>query len=165
MASTVICSIRMSDFHDWEGVLGTPGFRAALLAYGRANGEIKPKGRLPKDDLEYMASAAIRSGEVEFCLETASKGRGSVHVHSFAGYHWAYDSGGIQGPFYSLEKAAQSVLKIASLAAPSGFYKHAYGKLDDAFIVSRCANLIGGKEELLINGTAYVRSESGLSPK
>lgn len=33
----------MSDFHDWEGVLSTPGFRKALLAYGRANGEIKPK--------------------------------------------------------------------------------------------------------------------------
>ena len=165
MASTVIYSIRMSDFHDWEGVLGTPGFRAALLAYGRARGDIGPKGKLPQEDLKYLAAAAIRSGEVEFSLETASKGRGSVHVHSFAGYHWAYDSGGIQGPFYSLEKAAQSVLKIASLAAPSGFYKHAYGKLDDAFIVSRCANLIDGKEELLINGTAYVRSESGLSPK
>jgi hypothetical protein len=37
--------------------------------------------------------------------------------------------------------------------------------LDDDFIVSRCASLIDGKEELLINGKAYVRSESGLSPK
>lgn len=102
---------------------------------------------------------------MEFSLETASKSRGSVHVHAFAGYHWAYDSGGIQGPFYSLETAAQSALKIASLAAPSGFYKYAFGELDDAFIVSRCVNLIDGKEELLINGTAHVRSASGLIPK
>ena len=155
----------MSVFHEWDNAIGAAGFRDALLAYGRARGDIGPAGKLPKDDLKHLAEAAIRSGEVEFSLETASKGRGSVHVHSFAGYQWAYDSGGIQGPFYSLEKAAQSVLKIASLAAPSGFYKHAYGKLDDAFIVSRCASLIDGKEELLINGKAYVRSESGLSPK
>jgi hypothetical protein len=155
----------MSAFHEWDNAIGAAGFRDALLAYGRARGDIGPKGKLPKEDLKHLAAAAIRSGEVEFSLETASKGRGSVHVHSFAGYHWAYDSGGIQGPFYSLEKAAQSVLKIASLAAPSGFYKHANGKIDDAFIVSRCANLIDGKEELLINGKAYVRSESGLSPK
>ena len=155
----------MSVFHEWDNAIGAAGFRDALLAYGRARGDIGPTGKLPKDDLKHLAEGAIRSGEVEFSLETASKGRGSVHVHAFAGYHWSYDSGGIQGPFYSLEKAAQSVLKIASLAAPSGFYKHAYGKLDDAFIVSRCANLIDGKEELLINGTAYVRSESGLSPK
>jgi len=155
----------MAAFHEWDNAIGAAGFRDALLAYGRARGDIGPAGKLPRDDLKHLAEAAIRSGEVEFSLETASRGRGSVNVHAFAGYHWAYDSGGIQGPFYSLEKAAQYVLKIASLAAPSGFYKHAYGKLDDAFIVSRCANLIDGKEELLINGTAYVRSESGLSPK
>jgi hypothetical protein len=155
----------MSLFHEWDNAIGAAGFRDALLAYGRARGDIGPAGKLPNDDLKHLAAAAIRSGEVEFSLETASKGRGSVHVHAFAGYHWACDSGGIQGPFYSLEKAAQSVLKIASLAAPSGFYKHAFGKLDDAFIASRCANLIDGKDELLINGTAYVRSASGLIPK
>lgn len=155
----------MSVFHEWDNAIGADGFRDALLAYGRARGDIGPTGKLPRDDLKHLAEAAIRSGEVEFSLETASNGRGSVHVHAFAGYHWAYDSGGIQGPFYSLEKAAQSVLKIASLAAPSGFYKSAHGKLDDSFIASRCANLIDGKEQLLINGTVYVRSESGLSPR
>jgi len=155
----------MSVFHEWDNAIGAAGFRDALLAYGRDRGDIGPKGKLSKEDLRHLAAAAIRSGVVEFSLETASKERGSVQVHAFAGYHWAYDAGGIQGPFYSLEKAAQSVLKIASLAAPSGFYKHAFGKLDDAFIVSRCANLIDGNEELLINGRAYVRSESGLIPK
>ena len=74
----------MSDFHDWESVLGTPGFRAALLAYGRANGEIKPKGRLPKDDLEYMASAAIRSGDEEFALEDRPTSTGSGRCSSGA---------------------------------------------------------------------------------
>ena len=71
----------MSDFHDWEGVLSTPGFRKALLAYGRADGQIKPKGRLPSDDLEYMASEAIRSGAEEFSLEDAQGDRGSTYVH------------------------------------------------------------------------------------
>lgn len=155
----------MSVFHEWDDAIGAAGFRDALLAYGRARGDIGPKGKLPRDDLKHLAAAAIRSGVVEFSLETASKGRGSVRVHAFAGYYWAYDSGGIQGPFYSLEKATQSVLKIASLAAPSGFYKFAHGKLDDAFIASRCANLIDGNDELLINGMAYVHSTSGLSPK
>jgi hypothetical protein len=51
----------MSDFHDWEGVLGTPGFRAALLAYGRANGEIKSK--LPNTG----------SGRYFDCAETKSE--------------------------------------------------------------------------------------------
>ena len=155
----------MSVFHEWDNAIGAAGFRDALLAYGRAQGDIGTNAKLPKDDLKHLAAAAIRSGDVEFSLETASKGRGSVHVHTFAGYHWAYDSGGIQGPFYSLEKAAQSVLKIASLAAPSGFYKYASGNLDAAFIASRCANLVEANEELIINRTAYVRSESGLVPK
>jgi len=28
----------MSDIHDWEGAMGAPGFKEALLAYGRAEG-------------------------------------------------------------------------------------------------------------------------------
>ena len=155
----------MSAFREWDNAIGAAGFRDALLAYGRAQGDIGPKAKLPKDDIKHLAAAAIRSGDVEFSLETAFKGRGSVEVHFFAGYYWAYDSGGIQGPFYSLEKAAQSVLKIASLAAPSGFYKYASGNLDAAFIASRCANLVEANDELIINRTAYVRSESGLVPK
>jgi hypothetical protein len=155
----------MSAFHEWDNVIGAAGFRDALLAYGRARGDIGPAGKLPKDDLKHLAEAAIRSGVVEFSLETASKGRGSVHVHAFAGYHWAYDSGSIHGPFYSLEKAAQSVLKIASLAAPSGFYKHAYGKSDDAFIATRAVNLVDVGDTFVINGTMYIRTDAGLVPK
>ena len=83
----------MSDFHDWEGVLSAPGFRKALLAYSRSNGDIKPKGRLPTDDLEYMASEAIRSGAEEFSLEDKLGDRGSTYVHCFADYYWSYSYG------------------------------------------------------------------------
>lgn len=75
----------MSVFHEWDNAIGAAGFRDALLAYGRARGDIGPAGKLPRDDLKHLTEAAIRSGEVEFSLETASRGRGSVHVHAFAG--------------------------------------------------------------------------------
>jgi len=152
----------MSDFHDWEGVLGTPGFRKALLAYGRANGEIKPKGRLPKDDLEYMASAAIRSGDEEFALEDRQADRGSTYVHCFAGYYWSYSYGGIDGPFGDLEEAVSTILSIASSSAPEGFYTSAAGELPDEFITSRCIALVVMGKTILINGKVYVRTKPGL---
>ena len=152
----------MSDFHDWEGVLSTPGFRKALLAYGRANGEIKPKGRLPKDDLEYMASAAIRDGDEEFALEDRQADRGSTYVHCFAGYYWSYSYGGIDGPFGDLEEAVSTILSIASNSAPEGFYTSAAGELPDEFIASRCAALVVMGKTILINGKVYVRTKPGL---
>lgn len=152
----------MSDFHDWEGVLGTPGFRKALLAYGRANGDIKPKGRLPKDDLEYMASAAIRDGDEEFALEDRQADRGSTYVHCFAGYYWSYSYGGIDGPFGDLEEAVSTILSIASNSAPEGFYTSAAGELPDEFIASRCAALVEMGKTIQINGKVYVRAKAGL---
>ena len=152
----------MSDFHDWEGVLGTPGFRKALLAYGRANGDIKPKGRLPKDDLEYMASAAIRDGDEEFALEDRHADRGSTYVHCFAGYYWSYSYGGIDGPFGDLEEAVSTILSIASNSAPEGFYTSAAGELPDEFIASRCAALVEMGKTIQINGKVYVRAKAGL---
>jgi len=165
MASPLAYNIRMSDFHDWEGVLGTPGFRAALLAYGRANGEIKPKGRLPKDDLEYMASAAIRSGDEEFALEDRQADRGRTYVHCFAGYYWSYSYGGIDGPFGDLEEAVSTILSIASGSAPEGFYTKATCALDDSFIASRGTALVEMGKAILINETAYDRTKDGLVPK
>ena len=155
----------MSDFHNWEGVLGTPGFRAALLAYGRANGEIKTKGRLPKDDLDYMASAAIRSGDEEFALEDRQADRGSTYVHCFAGYYWSYSYGGIDGPFSDLEKAVSTILSIASSSAPEGFYTKATGALDGSFIASRCTVLVKMGKTMIINDTIYIRTKAGLVPQ
>ena len=155
----------MSDFHDWEGVLGTPGFRAALLAYGRANGEIKPKGRLPKDDLEYMASAAIRSGEEEFALEDRQADRGSTYVHCFAGCYWSYSYGGIDGPFGELEEAVSTILSIASSSAPEGFYTKATGALDDGFIACRCLEFVEMGKTFIINDKVYIRTKAGLVPQ
>jgi hypothetical protein len=152
----------MSDFHDWEGVLGTQGFRAALLAYGRANGEIKPNGRLPKDDLEYMASAAIRSGDEEFALEDRQADRGSTYVHCFAGYYWSYSYGGIDGPFDDLEEAVDTILSIASSSAPEGFYTKATGALDDGFIASRCVEFVRMGKTFIINDKVYIRTKDGL---
>lgn len=152
----------MSDFHDWEGVLGTPGFRKALLAYGRADGQIKPKGRLPKDDLEYMASAAIRDGDEQFALEDRQADRGSTYVHGFAGYYWSYSYGGIDGPFGDLEEAVSTILSIASSSAPEGFYTSAAGDLPDEFIASRCAALVVMGKTIQINGKVYVRAKAGL---
>ena len=155
----------MSDFHDWEGVLGTPGFRKALLVYGRANGDIKPKGKLPKDDLEYMASAAIRDGDEEFALEDRHADRGSTYVHCFAGYYWSYSYGGIDGPFGDLEEAVSTILSIASSSAPEGFYTKATGALDDSFIASRSTALVEMGKTILINDTVYVRTKAGLGIK
>ena len=152
----------MSDFHDWDGVLGTPGFRKALLAYGRADGQIKPKGRLPKVDLEYMASAAIRDGDEQFALEDRHADRGSTYVHCFAGYYWSYSYGGIDGPFGGLEEAVSTILSIASSSAPEGFYTSATGDLPDEFITSRCATLVVMGKTILINDTVYVRTKAGL---
>ena len=152
----------MSDFHDWEGVLDTPGFRKALLAYGRTDGQIKPKGRLPKDDLEYMASAAIRDGDEEFALEDRQADRGSTYVHCFAGYYWSYSYGGIDGPFGDLEEAVSTILSIASNSAPEGFYTSAAGDLPDEFIANRCAALVEMGKTILVNGKVYVRAKAGL---
>jgi len=162
MGSPLICSILMFDFHDWEGVLGTPGFRAALLAYGRANGHIKPKGRLPTADLEDMASCAIRSTKPEFCLEDKNADMGSVRVHCFADYYWAANFVDIDGPFDDLEEAVHAVLSIAVNSAPEGFYKRAHGILNDQFIADRCEELVELGRTFVINQSTYVRTLEGL---
>jgi hypothetical protein len=112
-----------------------------------------------------MASAAILTGERLFSLEDARRDRGSCYVHAFAGYHWAYDSGGISGPFYSLESATKSILRIASLAAPVGFYVSATCALGDEFIASRAVSLVDVGETFFINGSAFVRTDAGLVKK
>ncbi len=155
----------MTDFHhDWEAVLRLPGFRKALLEHGRSKGSIKPNGRLPRVDLDDMASIAIRSGPALFSLEDRLADMGSVYVRCFAGYYWSTGFDDIDGPYDTLEKAVDTRLSIASSSAPLGFYVSASGDLPDAFIASRCVNLVEIGKKFVINGTAHLRTKDGLVP-
>lgn len=156
----------MTDFHhDWEAVLRLPGFRKALLEYGRSKGSIKPNGRLPRVDLDDMASVAIRSHPALFSLEDRLADMGSVYVRFFAGYYWSTGFDDIDGPYDTLEKAVDTRLTIASNSAPLGFYVSASGDLPDEFIASRCAALVEMGKTILINGKVHVRAKAGLVPK
>lgn len=153
----------MTDFHhDWEAVLRLPGFRKALLEFGRSEGSIKANGRLPKIDLNDMASVAIRSRPALFSLEDRLADMGSIYVRSFAGYYWSTGFDDIDGPFDTFEKAVDTRLSIASDSAPLGFYVSASGDLPDEFIASRCATLVEMGKTILINGKVYVRAKAGL---
>ncbi|MEY3583417.1 MAG: hypothetical protein RJA48_500 [Verrucomicrobiota bacterium] len=156
----------MTDFHhDWEAVLRLPGFRKALLEYGRSEGSIKANGRLPRIDLNDMASVAIRSRPALFSLEDRLADMGSVYVRCFAGYYWSTAFDDIDGPFDTLEKAVDTRLSIASDSAPLGFYVSASSNLPDAFIASRCVNLVEIGKTFAINGTIHVSTKDGLVPK
>jgi hypothetical protein len=156
----------MTDFHhDWEAVLRLPGFRKALLEHGRSKGSIKPNGRLPRIDLDDMASVAIRSRPALFSLEDRLADMGSVYVRFFAGYYWSTGFDDIDGPYDTLEKAVDTRLTIASNSAPLGFYVSASGDLPDEFIASRCAALVETGKTILINGKVHVRAKAGLVPK
>ncbi len=153
----------MTDFHhDWEAVLRLPGFRKALLEYGRSEGSIKANGKLPRIDLNDMASVAIRSRPALFSLEDRLADMGSVYVHCFAGYYWSTGFDDIDGPYDTLEKAVDTRLTIASNSAPLDFYVSASGDLPDDFIASRCAALVEMGKTILINGKVYVRAKAGL---
>ena len=152
----------MSVFNNWEGAISASGFRKALLAYGRANGGIKPKGRLPTVDLADLASCAIQSTKPEFCLEDRNADMGSVRVHCFADYYWAANFVDIDGPFDDLEEAVDTVLSIAVSSAPEGFYRRAYGMLNDEFISDRCKQLVELGRTFVINQSTYVRTPEGL---
>ena len=155
----------MADFHhDWEAVLRLPGFRKALLEYGLSKGLIKANGRLPRIDLDDMASVAIRSRPALFSLEDRLADMGSVYVRCFAGYYWSTGFDDIDGPYDTLEKAVNTRLSIASASAPLGFYVSASGDLPDEFIASRCVNLVEIGKKFAINGTIHVRTKDGLVP-
>ena len=157
----------MSDIHDWEGAINAPGFRAALLGYCRAKGQITPKGRLPKDEdeLRYLAAEAIEAGDTEFSLEDAAGERGSTDVRVFAGLYWMCDYGGISGPFDNLEEAVDSVLTMAVDQDAVGFYTQVSSSLPDGFLSPRCRKLVKLGKDFTINGTVYVRTKAGLVPK
>lgn len=153
----------MSDFHhDWEAVLRLPGFRKALLEHGRSEGSIKANGRLPRIDINDLASVAIRSRPTLFSLEDRLADMGSVNVHCFAGYYWSTAFDDIDGPYDTLERAVDTMLSIASDSAPLGFYVSASGDLPDTFIASRCVNLVEIGKTFAINGTVHVRTKDGL---
>ncbi len=154
----------MSDIHDWEGAMGAPGFREALLAYGCAEGFIKARRGLPKDEdeLKVLAAQAIESGETEFSLEDTEGERGSTDIRAFAGIYWMCDCGGISGPFASLEEAADAVLAMAVDQDCPDFYSAASGALPDDFIASRCAKLVKVGKTFVINDTVFLRTPAGL---
>lgn len=153
----------MTDFHhDWDAVLGLPGFRKALLEYGRSEGSIKANGKLPRIDLDDMASVAIRARPALFSLEDRLADMGSVYVRCFAGYYWSTGFDDIDGPYDTLEKAIDRRLSMASDSAPLGFYVSASGDLPDEFIASRCAALVEMGKAILINGKVYDRTKAGL---
>ena len=155
----------MTDFHyDWDAMLGLPGFRKALLDYGRSVGSIKANGRLPKIDLNDMASVAIRSHPALFSLEDRLADMGSVYVRSFAGYYWSTGFDDIDGPYDTLERAVDTRLSIASDSAPLGFYVSASGDLPNHFIASRCVNLVEIGKTFVINGTVHIRTKDELVP-
>lgn len=152
----------MSDIHDWEGAIGAPGFREALLAYGRAEGLIKVGMGLPKDELKELAAQAIESGDTEFSLEDAEGERGSTDVRDFAGLYWMCDWGGISGPFGTLKEAAEDVLAMAVGQDCPGFYSAASGAVPDDFIAARSAKLVEVGKTFLIHDTVYRRTKAGL---
>jgi hypothetical protein len=157
----------MSEIHDWEGAIKAPGLREALLAYGLAEGQIEEVEGLPEDerDLRFMAAEAIEAGDTEFSLEDAEGERGSTDVRLFAGLYWWRDWGGINGPFDSLEEAADSILSMAVDQDIPGFHSAASGNLSDEFIASRATKLVDLDHAFVVNGTVYVRTKAGLVPK
>jgi hypothetical protein len=157
----------MSDIQDWEGAIKAPGFREALLAYGLAEGQIEAGEGLPEveDELKCMAAEAIEAGDTEFSLEDAEGERGSTDVRVFAGLYWWCDWGGINGPFDSLEEAADSILSMAVDQDIPGFYSAASGNLSDDFIASRVTKLVDLNDTFVVNDTVYVRTNAGLVPK
>ena len=157
----------MSEIHDWEGAIKAPGLREALLAYGLAEGQIEEVEGLPEDerDLRFMAAEAIEAGDTEFSLEDAEGERGSTDVRLFAGLYWWCDWGGINGPFSSLEEAADSILSLAVDQDIPGFYSAASGNLSDEFIATRATKLVDLNHAFVVNGTVYVRTKAGLVPK
>ena len=156
----------MSDYHhDWEAVFRLPEFRKALLDYGRSADSIKANGRLPRIDLNDMASVAIRSRPALFSLEDRLTDMGSVQVRCFTGYYWSTGFDDIDGPFDTLEKAVDMRLSIASDSAPLGFYVSASDDLPDPFIASRCVNIVEAGKTFAINGTIHVRTKDGLVHK
>jgi len=157
----------MSDIHDWEGAIKAPGFREAVLAYGLVEGQVEAGEGLPddEDELKYMAAEAIEAGDAEFSLEDAEGERGSTDVRLFAGLYWWCDYGGINGPFDSLEDAADSILSMAVDQDTPGFYSAASGDVPDEFIATRSAKLVNLNDTFVVNDTVYVRTKAGLVPK
>ena len=157
----------MSDIHDWDGAIKAPGFLEALLAYGLVERQIEAGDGLPvdEDELKYMAAEAIEAGDTEFSLEDAEGERGSTDVRLFAGLYWWCDWDGINGPFDSLEDAADAILSMAVDQDTPGFYSAAYGNLSDEFIATRATKLVDLNDTLVVNDTAYVRTKDGLVPK
>ncbi len=157
----------MSDIHDWKGAIEAPGFREALLAYGLADGQIEQGEGLPEDerDLRFMAAEAIEAGDTEFSLEDAEGERGSTDVRVFAGLYWWCDWGGINGPFDSLEDAADSILSMAAEQESPGFYFSADGNVSDDFIATRAVKLVEIGDTFVVNGTVNIRTKRGLVPK
>lgn len=157
----------MSDIHDWDGAIKATGFREALLAYGLADGQIEAGEGLPEDEdeLKYMAAEAIEAGDTEFSLEDTEGERGSTDVRLFAGLYWWCDWGGINGPFDSLEDAADAILSMAVDQGTPGFYSAAYGNLTDEFIATRATELVDLNETFVVNETIYVRTKGGLAPQ
>lgn len=157
----------MSDIHDWDGAIKAPGFREALLAYGLAERQNEAGDGLPEDEdeLKYMAAEAIEAGDTEFSLEDAEGERGSTDVRLFAGLYWWCDWGGINGPFDSLEDAADAILSMAVDQGAPGFYSAAYGNLSDDFIATRAAKLVDLNDTFVVNDTVYVRTKAGLVPQ
>jgi hypothetical protein len=154
----------MSDIQDCEGAIGAAGFKEPLLAYGRAEGVIKARRGLPKDEdeLKELAAQAIESGDTEFSLEDVEGERGSTDVRVFASLYWICDWGGISGPFASLEEAAGEVLAMAVGQDCPGFYSAASGTLPDDFIASRSTKLVKVGKTFFINGTVYLRTKASL---
>jgi hypothetical protein len=157
----------MSDIHDWDGAIKAPGFREALLAYGLAEGQIEAGDGLPEDEgeLKYMAAEAIEAGDIEFSLEDAEGERGSTDVRFFAGLYWWCDWGGINGPFDSLEDAADAILSMAVDQDTPGFYSAAHGNVTDEFIATRSMKLVELNGTFVVNETIYVRTKAGLAPQ
>ncbi len=157
----------MSDIHDWEGAIKSPGFHEALLAYGLAESQIEEGEGLPEDEdeLKYMAAEAIEAGDTEFSLEDTEGERGSTDVRVFAGLYWWCDWGGINGPFDSLEDAADAILSMAVEQETPGFYCSASGNLSDDFIATRATKLVDLNDTFVVNDTVYVRTKAALVPK
>lgn len=157
----------MSDIHDWDGAIKAPGFCEALLAYGLAERQIEAGDGLPEDEdeLKHMAAEAIEAGDIEFSLEDAEGERGSTDVKLFAGLYWWCDWGGINGPFDSLEDAADAILSMAVDQDTPGFYSGAHGNVTDEFIATRSMKLVGLNDTLVVNDTVYVRAKGGLVPQ
>jgi hypothetical protein len=157
----------MSDIHDWKSAIEAPGFREALMAYGLADGQIEEGEGLPEveRDLRFMAAEAIEAGDIEFSLEDAEGERGSTDVRVFARLYWWCDYGGINGPFDSLEDAADAILSMATDQDIQGFYCSADGNVSDEFIATRAVKLVEIGDTFVVSGKIYIRTKAGLIPK